>query len=391
MVAPGGRTDYLQILHIDTGTRWRGGQQQVWWLLEGLQRAGISQTLVASPDSELARRADALRRNSAKLKIVHLSPSSSRTLSFENARIVRDAAAWCDLIHAHDAHAHTLAWGAQKMSRRRLPPVIVARRVSFAIPWLGRLKNRTPAWFIAVSEFVRGQLIASGIAPAMIRAVHDGVAVPASAITAGQRAAARQQLALADGCFVLGTLSSIAPEKMLDATLQWVASLPSHFHFLLGVPESQAAGEPVAALHRLAGQLDCRARFRIVPVAGDTSTLLSAMDVFVYFSNSEGLGSAILLAMAHGLPVIASRTGGIPEIVSPGETGVLIDTVAAGWQAPARQALLELEADAAARNRFGTRARAYAAEQAGSDNMVARTLDIYRQILAARAEESGPT
>lgn len=383
----------MRILHIDTGTRWRGGQQQLWWLLEGLQRMGLRQRLATTADSELARRAATLAGAGAggSLEIIHLNAAGGRILSFANARIVRDAARGCDLIHAHDAHAHTLAWGAQRLSRGAVPPMIVARRVTFPIPWLGRLKNRYPAWFIAVSEHVRQQLIASGIPPAMTRVVHDGVLLPAQPITPEQRASARQKLKLPEEQFVLGTLSSLAPEKMLDDTLRWVATLPGNFCFLLGVAEAQASSEQAARLRELAASLSCTQRFHIVPVGTNATSLLAALDTFIYFSKSEGLGSAILLAMAHGLPVVASRTGGIPEIVEQGETGLLINTAAANWQEMASAAVRRLASDPGERNWFGTRARAYAAAQASSDNMVARTAAIYREILAARAEEHTQT
>jgi glycosyltransferase involved in cell wall biosynthesis len=384
----------LHILHIDTGSKWRGGQQQVWWLLEGLQRSGCLQTLAALPGSELAVRAAELSRKGAavnKLHIVELASTNGRILSFENARIVRDAARACDLIHTHDAHAHTLAWGAQKISRGDFPPVVVARRVTFPIPWLGRLKNRQPAWFIAVSAHVQKILIASGIAENMTRVVHDGVQIPPHPITAEQRTNARQQLRLGEDRFVLGTLSSIAPEKMLEPTLRWAATLPEQFNFLLGVPERQAQSAEAENLRRLAAELGCASRVQLVPVGSSTGALLSAMDTFVYFSRSEGLGSAILLAMAHGLPVMASRTGGIPEIVSADETGILIDTAVAGWESAAREAAMALAADPGRRNRLGTQARAFAAEHGSSDNMVARTAAIYREILAARAGASHQT
>jgi glycosyltransferase involved in cell wall biosynthesis len=378
----------LRILHIDTGMKWRGGQQQVWWLLEGLQRAGSEQTLVVPAGSELARRAVALEQASPAVKLVHLNrtgQAEGRVLSFENARIVRGAAQGCDVVHAHDAHAHTLAWGAQKMARGAFPPVAVARRVTFSIPWLGRLKNRQPVWFIAVSEYVRRILVDSGVPAAMMRVVHDGVRAPEAAISRDQRTAAREAFRLAASQFAPGTLSSLAPEKMLEETLRWFATLPDNCSYLLGVPESQAAGEPAAALLRLAAELGCAGRVQVVSVGASATPLLAALDVFTYFSKSEGLGSAILLAMAHGLPVVASHTGGIPEIVAHGQTGTLIDTTQPGWQAAARDAVLTLEADPVKRNRFGTQARAFAASECGSDNMVARTTAIYREILAARA------
>ena len=307
--------------------------------------------------------------------------------------MVRETALGCDLIHAHDAHAHTLAWAAQKISRRRLPPLAVARRVTFPIRWLGRLKNRHPAWFIAVSEFVRAQLMESGIPPDRVHVVHDGVRLPGAAPSKQQRAQLREKFGLGAQDFAFGTLSSLAPEKMLDDTLRLIARLPQDCHFLLGIPESQTAAKQAAMLTQLAAELKLSSRFRIMPVGAGASSasasdLLWALDAFLYLSRAEGLGSAILLAMAHGLPVIASRVGGIPEIVKHGESGLLIDTAAAEWENLACAAILALREDSGTRNRFGTRAQAFVGEQMTSDNMVARTLAIYREILAAPAEES---
>jgi glycosyltransferase involved in cell wall biosynthesis len=375
--------------------KWRGGQQQLWWLLEGLQAQGIKQTLAVPERSALASRVQASLASTESdkgIKMVPLAETSGRVLRLENARLIRATANECDLVHAHDAHGHTLAWAAQKLSRRHhFPPVLVARRVTFPIRWLGRLKNRQPAWFIAVSEYVRKQLIESGIAPARTRVVHDGVRLPTTLAGLQERNTARRQMQVDDGAFVLGTLTSVAAEKMLPDTLRWFASLPENCWLLIGVPQAQAAEPETSALRELADALGCGKRVRIVPVIANAATLLDALDVFVYFSRSEGLGSAILLAMAHGLPVIASRAGGIPEIVIPGETGVLLDTSSPGWEAAGLDAVQHLQADPGRRNRFGTLARGFVAEHASSDNMVARTLSIYREVLdagAAQAKES---
>jgi len=389
----------LHILHIDTGAKWRGGQQQAWWLLEGLRKQGIEQTLLVLTQSEFAKRVLTLSNDDSgpRVDVHYLKISVGKILNYENARVVRNAAGDCDLIHAHDAHAHTLVWAAQKMSRQLRPPLVVARRVTFPIRWLGRLKNRQPAWFIAVSEFVRAQLIDSGIPASRARVVHDGVRLPPVMPSELRRTIARQRFGLGPQSLALGTLSSLAPEKMLEDTVRLVATLPSDCHFLLGIPEAQANSEQAGLLRRLASELGLNSRFHIVPVGAkappdansvSTSDLLWSLDMFLYLSKAEGLGSAILLAMAHGLPVVASRVGGIPEIVAHGETGMLIDTSANAWQRAARDAILALGDDPETRNRFGTLARVFVAEQATSDNMVARTLAIYREILAARAEES---
>jgi glycosyltransferase involved in cell wall biosynthesis len=118
----------------------------------------------------------------------------------------------------------------------------------------------------------------------------------------------------------------------------------------------------------------------LVAAPQDFSDFLFAMDIFVYLSESEGLGSGILLAMAHGLPVIASRTGGIPEIVREGETGLLI----ANTEDELRAALHRLATDAPLRKALGAAGRNWVARHATNAIMAARTEAVYRKVLGSR-------
>jgi glycosyltransferase involved in cell wall biosynthesis len=81
---------------------------------------------------------------------------------------------------------------------------------------------------------------------------------------------------------------------------------------------------------------------------------LAALDLFAYPSNFEGLGSVLLDAMHASLPIVASRVGGIPEIVSHGENGLLVE---AGNSAALAAAILQLSEDAGLRQRLATNAR----------------------------------
>ncbi|MSO19573.1 MAG: glycosyltransferase family 1 protein [Acidobacteria bacterium] len=382
----------MRILHIDTGMGWRGGQQQVLWLLEGAQVRSLDQVLLVPEGSELARRAAPLQRvgrDLSGLEMVHLSSSSGRILSIDNARRVREAAHGVDLIHAHDAHAHTLAWAAQKMTNGKFPPVVVARRVAFPIRLLGRWKNRQPAWFIAVSEFVRRQIVASGIPPSRARVIYDGVRVPSELPRRIERLQRRRELGITDDNFVLGALSSLSPEKLLDETVQLLSVMPSNVRFVLGIPASQASSPEAVRIKRLAEESGCGTRYQLLGVASNADRLLQSLDAFVYLSKSEGLGSAILLAMAHGLPVVASRVGGIPEIVQHQRTGLLVDPDADGWIRPLVAAVERLQESAEMRHRYGTSGREFVLEYATSDKMVARTVTLYEEILACGLAESG--
>ncbi len=317
----------MTILHVDTGREMRGGQYQVLLLMEALARRGHTQLLLAPAQSALLAAAQARGLPSSRLGW-RLPQSESP-----------------DMIHAHDARAHTHA--ALQAGRT---PVVVARRVGFPVRrgFLSRWKYAKAAHFIAVSEFVRSELLQAGVAEEKVTVVYDGVRLPDMARAAEIRAAYRRGHNLWPELFVAGTMGPPA-EKPLWLFLEAAALRPG-----------------------------LRA---LVEAPSDPSPFLFALDAFVYLSESEGLGSAILLAMAHGLPVIASRVGGIPEIVRHRETGLLVENSVEEVEA----ALDELREDALLRWRLGQAAREWVARSVTDDIMAAATEAVYRKVLPSGA------
>jgi glycosyltransferase involved in cell wall biosynthesis len=104
---------------------------------------------------------------------------------------------------------------------------------------------------------------------------------------------------------------------------------------------------------------------------------LAAFDIFVLPSNREGIGSILLDAMERGLPVVASRVGGVPDIVRHGENGLLIDPAS---PEQLRDAVLTLAADPASRRAYGERGREFA-KSFTSEAMCRKYLRIYESLL----------
>jgi glycosyltransferase involved in cell wall biosynthesis len=100
--------------------------------------------------------------------------------------------------------------------------------------------------------------------------------------------------------------------------------------------------------------------------------------ILVYVTNSEGLGSGALLAMSAGVPVIASRIGGLPEVIRDGENGLLVDNDEAAIARAIRQ-LIDHPEEA---QKMGAAAPRTVSEPFTVDRMVAATLEAYRQVLA---------
>ncbi|MGD0666737.1 MAG: glycosyltransferase family 4 protein [Bryobacteraceae bacterium] len=293
----------MRILHMDGGREMRGGQWQVLRLIEGLAAAGVESTLLAPADSPLA------------------GTARERGWRVEPLGLVRAAIlARChDLVHAHDARAHTFAaivGGA---------PLVVARRVAFevSVGW----KYERPRHYLAVSEFVKRQLMLCGIKEEKISVVYDGV--PVQEVAAGDR--------------VLALDNFDDPQKGTP----------------LAVEAARLAG---VELH----------------LTQDLEHDLHRATALVYLTHAEGLGSAALLAMSAAVPVIASRVGGLPEVIRDRETGLLVKNepplVAA--------ALAELAADPAFGRRLGRAARQAVIENFTVDHMVRRTMDVYHKVLS---------
>ncbi len=175
-----------------------------------------------------------------------------------------------DITHVHDARSHT--WAAAVGGSL----LVVSRRVAFPIgrSWLSNWKYSRADHYIAVSQHVRSILCGAGVPAPKISVVYDGVELPA-AVSGGTEIVA------------VATDDPMKGSVLLD----------------------EAAA--------LAGIT--------VRYSTDLRTDLLNAALFVYITHSEGLGSAALLAMAAGVPVVASNVGGLPEIVQNEVTGVLTE------------------------------------------------------------------
>jgi hypothetical protein len=222
-----------------------------------------------------------------------------------------------DLAHAHDARSHTMGALFARV------PLVVSRRVAFPVgdSALSRWKYGRASLFLAVSRHVAVQLNSAGVKESRIAVVYDGVPVPV-------------EPANGDAIIAPRTLD---PQKGMD--------LAEEAARLAGV-EVEMSSNPEADLPR------ARA--------------------LVYLTRSEGLGSGILLGMAYGVTVIASRVGGIPELIEDGVNGILV----ANEPAEVAAAMSRID------SKLGQAARATVMGRFTEERMVESTLKAYERVLA---------
>jgi glycosyltransferase involved in cell wall biosynthesis len=359
-------------VHIDTATTWRGGQNQVLLTVMGLRAAGHRTLLVAHPDGELRRRA------AEGLDFIPLAPSHELDLktSWKLARLLKRLRP--DIVHAHDPHAVSTAALALSMSTAEpVPPLVAARRVDFHLKTnsFSKWKYRQVRAFIAASDAIARILRADGIPAAQIVTVHEGI--DADRIARVEPASVHAALWLPSHAPVVGNIGALVAHKgqrhLVDAAAIVMRDVPDARVVILG------EGELRGALEHQVKSLHLEKHVLLPGFRDDVLALLKGFDIFVMSSETEGLGTSILDAMACEKPVVGTRTGGIPEVVEDGVTGILAEPRDAKSLATAITTLL---CDEALRARMGAAGLARVRERFTVDRMVADTLGVYESVLA---------
>lgn len=288
--------------------------------------------------------------------------------------VARAAAAHrATLMHAH--HYTPFVYSALARVRRPAVKAVFTEhgRLSDAGPsprrrWANQAFRHLATSVFTVSNDVKQHLVDEGFRPAQIEVIYNGIDV-GDAPDAMMRAAVRQELGVDDAAMVIGTVARLDPVKDLDTLVRALALLRTKNVLLLIVGD----GPRRAELARLATDLDVAPRVRFLGHREDARRCLAGCDVYVNSSISEGVSLTILEAMAAGLPVIATRVGGTPEVIDH-SCGLLVE---ARDPAALADGLDRLFQDAAARRRLGDRARHVVVERFGLDAMVERYRQVY--------------
>jgi len=275
-----------------------------------------------------------------------------------------------DIVHAHGLRAGWIAALAQSV--RPFPFVLTAHNMAeggllarLAVTLIGRRAQT----IIAVSQAVADSLVALGLPSAKLRIVPNGVDGEAFA-QLPPRADARQALGLTEDIFTVGCIARLSPEKGVDVLAQAAAALPD-------VPVLVAGDGPQRDVLRISLPANVRLLGRIP----DTRALLAAVSVLVVPSRLEGQGIVALEAMATRVPLIASCVGGLVEMLTDGETALLVP---AGDPGALAHAITRLRADPALQAHLTANAAALVRERYSHRRTVAAVLDVYAEVAASR-------
>ena len=360
----------MRILFVDLEREWRGGQSQALLTFQGLRERGHSIELLAAQNSPLAERA-------AKVGIVvHQVPRLGLRAWAATALHRILAHRRFDLVHLNEPHAMAAAWLAR--AHRRLP-LLLSRRIGFPLRKNGvsQAMYRALDRFVANSREVARSLLDSGIPEERISIVNEGVEI-APLPTQKQRNSARRHWGISDHEFLFGCVSVFVPEKgqrhLIEAMPRVRAAHPEARLILAG------DGVYRAELEGLTKNLQQSEAVLFPGFVNDVAQVYAALDAFIFPSEFEGLGTALQVAMASGLPCISTTRGALGEVVDHGRTALVVEP-GAGEIA---SAMLRLLSDEDLRGRLAEAGRQEVEERFSAQRMVQNTIEVYQDVLRRR-------
>ena len=349
------RSDSLHpfVCHVNLDRGFRGGERQTELLVRQLAGRGWNQRLVLRSGAVLAQRLS---------DVPGLEVRFCSGLLSALVRIGRP-----DLVHVHQGRAVYPAYVRKLLSG---VPYILTRRV---------MSRPNAGWFTRRAYAGASKIVA--ISRAVAEAMSEALSMPGESVTiipdafeslAVNPAAAQQLRAQWGGKFIVGNVGALdnalkGQGDLISVAREFSDSHPAiHFVFVGSGRDEESFRQQAAGLENV----------HFAGFQERVGDYLEAFDMFAFPSLKEGLGSVLLDVMDHGLAVVASDVGGIPEVVVNGETGILVP---ASDPAQLRQGILSLYENEDLRRAMGLagkkRSREFTAQI-----MAARYIPIYEEV-----------
>ena len=385
----------IRILRVIARLNMGGPALHVAYLSEGLAERGYETTLVAGSlargEGSMAYVAEERGVQVVKLDALsrEISPLRDTVAVFRLSRMIRRLRP--QILHTHTAKAGAVGRIAALLAGDAAPPIVVhtfhghvlrgyfgpVTTTAFRLleRWLARRTTR----LIAVGPQVRDDLVALGVAPAeRFAVVRLGIELEDRTAAGEERAAVRERLGITNDRFVVGWVGRMTGVKRADDVLEAFRLLrvrvPRALLCMIGDGPDREHIE--AQAHELGVIRDCL----FLGYQHDVAPYYGAMDAFLLPSANEGTPVVVMEALSAGLPVVATRVGGIPDVVAEGEDSFL---AAPGDTEQLAAYLVELADDPELRARLGAAGRARVLPRYAVSRLVDDMDDLYRELLAA--------
>ncbi len=306
----------MKVLHLCTARDWRGGEQQIAYLHEELLNNGIN-SIVACPDNSTFHG----YATKKQLPYILFPFRSAYDLQTIYKLVIYCHQNSVDVVHLHTSKGHTLGltasliWLSSKL--------VLSRRVDFPVKsnWFSKFKynHRNIRRIICVSDAVRKILINDLKEDNKAITVYDGIDFGKGTIIKAENLRERFKIGNSDP--IIGNISAIADHKdyftFVNAAELVLREIPNAHFFIVG------EGPLKTEVENYITEKGLNASFILTGFVTNPLSYLKALDVLLFTSKTEGLGSTILDAMKLKIPIVATNAGGIPEVVKNEVSGLL--------------------------------------------------------------------
>jgi len=308
----------MKILHFSSAKTWRGGEQQIAYLYEALQKKQIQQWIFCAKGSVLAKYCQ-------QQGIPHFTYqkrfSTNPLVAYQFKKLSKKLK--IDLAHLHDSHSHTFGYISAILGNPT--PFVLSRRVDFPAKnnWLSYQKYNHPSIkkILSVSNFVQQVLAPSIQDKSKLEVVHSGIDTTRFKYT--KQNILRKTYEIPENTQIIANVAAIAPHKdyftFVDTATILLKNAKKPLKFLI----IGADGGEEMLIKQYIQAKNLSDHFIFTGFRQDIPQILSEVDVFLFTSKEEGLGTSVIDALACGIPVVATKAGGIPEIIQAGKNGFL--------------------------------------------------------------------
>lgn len=327
----------MTIIHVSTPHSWRGGEQQLAYLAEELNKHGLKQLIICPLDSPMESHCKKKGYESIPFKKKGMLKMALARLIARSTKNNNQA-----LVHVHDSHAHTAAVMASAFFGNKAP-IILSRRVDFPVKnnifSYGKYNHPSIKKILCVSEKIKEITSKSIKDKSKLVTIHSGIDL-SKFNNKESRNILREEYKIPSSTKIIGNVAAIADHKdyftFVDTAKIIIKDkkLPCKF-FIIG--DGPLKNEIKKYIQHLGIEND-------VLMAGfrkDIPRILPGLDIFLITSKTEGLGTSVLDAFACKVPVIATNAGGIPEMIKHEETGMLSEVKDSGDLADNIQQILK--------------------------------------------------
>lgn len=379
----------IAVCHVTSGDLWAGAEAQLAALLHALARhQGLRVFVILLNEGRLAEEA---RRSGAEVKVIAEGAHTFFEILGEATRYVR--ARGIRILHSHRYKENLLA---ALLARRCHVPFVVRTEHGGPEPFKGlpHLKHRVLRQVDRlVASFVTDRVISvsAELQPHLARYVNPRrIAVIRNGLdTKNVRSdlsplEAKRRLNIPASCRLLGYAGRLVPIKRLDIFLA------AAYEVARRIPDSRFVivgdGSARPPLEEMAGALGLQDRVVFLGHRHDIYDVLRALDAFVLCSDHEGLPMVLLEVLHMGVPVVARRVGGIPEVIQEGVSGLVVDSADPRAVADACVRLLE---DSNLQRRLAQAGQLRVAEHFSAESTAAAVADLYISMCAAQSVRRG--